>query len=204
VRDLSLNRIFGFDVASAVLRRLFQRRSTNRASASRNRSRLTGLRLLWPGLLAASVLLASFAPGHAGSIDRLGQGEILAKVARARGRVVLMNFWATWCSSCVKEVRVLSGLRKDYPRESLLLLGISMDDSESSLSRFLEEHKPGYPVYLAGRGVASSFQVSGVPKTIIYNQEGRRVHSSHGFVSAKELRRIVDRVLDHGSAGSQQ
>lgn len=128
----------------------------------------------------------------------------MAKVAQSRGKVILLHFWATWCPACLREMSVLSELREDYPRESLILLGVSMDDSQGALSRVLKEQEPGYPVYLAGRGVASSFQVSGVPKTVIYNQRGRKVHSTHGFVPAKELRGIVDRFLDDGSAGAKQ
>ena len=154
--------------------------------------------------MAAGLLWVTSASARADMTQRLDQGELMAKVAEARGRVVLLHFWATWCSACLREVRVLSGLRRDYSRESLILLGISMDDSQGSLSRFLEEHDPVYPVYLAGRGVASSFQVSGVPKTIIYNQRGRRVYSTHGYVPAEELRRVVDRFLDDRSAHGKQ
>lgn len=127
----------------------------------------------------------------------------MAEVAEARGKLVLLNFFATWCPSCSREVRALSELRREYPRKDLILLGISMDDTEGPLLRFLEKHKPGYPVYLAGRGVASAFNVSGVPKTIVYNREGRRVHSTHGYVPAGELRRIVDHLLDRGGDGGK-
>ena len=150
---------------------------------------------IWVGLLALALLLASPGSAPAGAIERMDPGELMTRVARARGKLVLLHFWATWCSACKREMDVLADIRQDYPRNRLILLGISMDDTEGLLSRFLNRHKPGYPVYLAGRGVASSFEVTGVPKTIIYDGQGRKVYSTHGFVPAEELRQVVDRFL---------
>ncbi|MCF8030525.1 MAG: TlpA family protein disulfide reductase [Desulfohalobiaceae bacterium] len=127
----------------------------------------------------------------------------MAKIAHARGKLVLINFWATWCSSCRKEIEVLSRLCGEYPEKSVILLGVSMDDSAGSLSRFLSKQEINYPVYMAGRGVASSFSVSGVPKTVIYNREGRKVYSKHGFLPARELRRILDRILQMESSSGE-
>lgn len=150
----------------------------------------------WIYLLALGLLAVFATSAYADLAERVDSGELMGKVAEARGRPVLLNFFTTWCPSCSKEVDALSELRLEYPRNKLVLLGISMDDTERALSRFLEEHEPGYPVHPAGRGVASSFEVSGVPKTIIYNHEGRRVFSTHGYVSAEELRRTLDRILE--------
>lgn len=151
---------------------------------------------LWICILTLGLLAASATSSYADLAERVDSGELMAKVAEARGRPVLLNFFTTWCPSCSKEVDALSKLRREYPRKELILLGISMDDNERALSRFLEEHEPGYPVHPAGRGVASSFEVSGVPKTVIYNHEGRRVFSTHGYVSAEELRDTLDRILE--------
>jgi|GEM_PF-1355436 len=152
------------------------------------------------GLWAVCLLLLPSGPTYGGVPERLDQGELVAKIAHARGKLVLLNFWATWCSSCRKEIEVLSRLRSEYPESSVILLGISMDDSAGSLSRFLSRQEVNYPVYMAGRGVASSFSVSGVPKTIIYNRKGRKVYSKHGFLPARELRRRLERVLEVGSS----
>lgn len=156
---------------------------------------IVGICGLWICILAFGVLAASATSAYADLAERVDSGELMAKVAEARGRPILLNFFTTWCPSCSKEVDALSELRREYPRNELILLGISMDDTERALSRFLDKHEPGYPVHPAGRGVASSFEVSGVPKTIIYNHEGRRVYSTHGYVSAEELRRTLDRIL---------
>lgn len=172
-----------------------RRRSGRRQRQARAFS-IVGGRGVWIGLLALGVLAAFATSAYADLAERVDSGELMAKVAEARGRPVLLSFFTTWCPSCSREVDALAELRREYPRNELILLGISMDDTESALSRFLEKHEPGYPVHPAGRGVASSFEVSGVPKTIIYNHEGRRVFSTHGYVSAEELRRTLDRILE--------
>ena len=154
-------------------------------------------------LWAACFLLLPIGQTYGGVPERLDQGELVAKIAHSRGKLVLLNFWATWCSSCRKEIQVLSRLRTEYPEKSVILLGISMDDSAGSLSRFLSKQEINYPVYRAGREVASSFSVSGVPKTVIYNREGRKVYSKHGFLPAEELRRVLDRILQMGAGSGE-
>lgn len=173
-----------------------RRRAIRRQRQARAFS-IVGGRGVWICLLALGMLAAFATSAYADLAERVDSGELMAKVAEARGRPVLLSFFTTWCPSCSREVDALAQLRREYPRNELILLGISMDDTESALSRFLEKHEPGYPVHPAGRGVASSFEVSGVPKTIIYNHEGRRVFSTHGYVSAEELRRTLDRILEH-------
>jgi thiol-disulfide isomerase/thioredoxin len=171
-------------------------RGTGRRQRESQAFSIVGVCGLWICLLILGVCAASATSAYADLAERVDSGELMAKVAEARGRPILLNFFTTWCPSCNKEVDALSELRREYPRKELILLGISMDDTERALSRFLDKHEPGYPVHPAGRGVASSFEVSGVPKTIIYNHEGRRVYSTHGYVSAEELRRTLDRILE--------
>jgi len=161
-----------------------------------SRPRRIGLGLL----LACALFLAVHCPASAAGIERVGQGELMSRVARSRGKLVLVHFWASWCSSCRREIDVLSRMWREYPRKELDLLGISMDDNEGQLARFLEEYEPAYPVYMAGGGVASSFGVTGVPKTIIYDGQGRKQFSTHGYVPEGELRDVVERLLEEGRA----
>jgi peroxiredoxin len=95
-----------------------------------------------------------------------------------KGKVVLVNFWATWCPPCRKEMPDLESLYQKYKAQGLVILAISDEDS-SKVKPFIAEHKYTYPVLLdTGRKVNSLYQVDGIPKSFIYNRQGKMVASA--------------------------
>jgi peroxiredoxin len=95
-----------------------------------------------------------------------------------RGKVVLVNFWATWCPPCRKEMPDLQALYDKYKDQGLVVLAIS-DEEAAKVSPFIAERKISYPVMLdPGRKVAELFQVEGIPKSFVYDREGKLVAQS--------------------------
>jgi peroxiredoxin len=95
-----------------------------------------------------------------------------------RGKVVLVNFWATWCPPCRKEMPDLQALYDKYKDQGLVVLAIS-DEEAAKVVPFIAEKKIGYPVLLdPGRKVTELFQVEGIPKSFVYDREGRMVAQS--------------------------
>jgi thiol-disulfide isomerase/thioredoxin len=91
------------------------------------------------------------------------------------GKVVLVNFWATWCPPCRRELPDLDALDKRFRERGLVILAIT-DEPASKVMPFLAEQKVRYPVLLdAGQKVEELFRVEGVPDTFIYDREGRLV-----------------------------
>lgn len=90
------------------------------------------------------------------------------------GKVVLVNFWATWCPPCRKEMPDLEALSKKFAKKGLVVLAIT-DEERGKVEAFLKKDMPvTYPVLLdEGRKVAEQFGVEGIPKTFIYDREGR-------------------------------
>jgi len=95
-----------------------------------------------------------------------------------RGNVVLVNFWATWCPPCRKEMPDLQALYDKYKDQGFLVLSIS-DEEAAKVSPFIAERKITYPVLLdPGRKVDEAFVVEGIPKSFVYDREGKLVAQS--------------------------
>jgi len=92
-----------------------------------------------------------------------------------RGKVVLVNFWATWCPPCRKEMPDLERLHNELGPRGLVILAIS-DEETAKVEPFIAEHKFDYPILLdPGRKVNDLFHVEGIPKSFVYDREGKLV-----------------------------
>ena len=94
-----------------------------------------------------------------------------------KGKVVLVNFWATWCPPCRKEMPDLNALYQRFKDQGFVILAIS-DEEADKVRPFIAERKISYPVMLdPGRKVNELFQVEGIPKSFVYDREGKLSHS---------------------------
>ena len=95
-----------------------------------------------------------------------------------QGKVVLVNFWATWCPPCRKEMPDLQALYDKYKDQGFIVLSIS-DEDAAKVSPFIAERKISYPVLLdPGRKVNDAFVVEGIPKSFVYDRSGKMVAQS--------------------------
>ncbi|HEX4423782.1 MAG TPA: TlpA disulfide reductase family protein [Terriglobales bacterium] len=95
-----------------------------------------------------------------------------------RGKVVLVNFWATWCPPCRKEMPDLDALYQKFQGQGLVVLAIS-DEDAGKVKPFVEERKISYPILLdPGRKVNGLFSVEGIPKSFVYDRKGKLVAQS--------------------------
>jgi peroxiredoxin len=104
--------------------------------------------------------------------DLTGKEWTLGKL---RGKVTLVNFWATWCPPCRKEIPDLARLYSRYRGQGLVILGISEEDA-SKLTPFVKDWNVTYPVLRDPEGkVAKLFGVEGIPKSFLYDRQGKLV-----------------------------
>jgi peroxiredoxin len=95
-----------------------------------------------------------------------------------RGKVVLVNFWATWCPPCRKEMPDLQALYDKFKDQGFIVLSIS-DEETAKVAPFIAERKISYPVLLdPGRRVNEAFAVEGIPKSFVYDRQGKLVAQS--------------------------
>ncbi len=104
-----------------------------------------------------------------------------------KGKVVLVNFWATWCPPCRKEMPDLNTLYQRFKDQGFVILAIS-DEEAGKVKPFIAERKISYPVMLdPGRKVNELFQVEGIPKSFVYDREGKLVAQSIDMRTQKQF-----------------
>ena len=92
-----------------------------------------------------------------------------------KGKVVLVNFWATWCPPCRKEMPDLERLYKEYGDQGLVVLAIS-DETMAKVKPFIDQQGYTYPVLLdPGRKVNDTYHILGIPNSFLYDRDGRLV-----------------------------
>jgi peroxiredoxin len=111
-----------------------------------------------------------------------------------KGKVVLLNFWATWCPPCRKEMPDLEMLYRRFGPQGLVILGI--DDEEAGKVRpFIAQQGTTYPVLLdSGRKVNTLFQIEGIPKTFVYDRDGKIVAQSIDMRTQKQFLEMLGRA----------
>jgi peroxiredoxin len=103
------------------------------------------------------------------------------------GKVVLVNFWATWCPPCRKEMPDLDKLYQEFKDQGLLILAIS-DEDISKVQPFIAEHRYTYPILLdPGSKVHKLFVVEGIPKSFLYDRDGKLVAEAIDMRTRKQF-----------------
>jgi len=104
-----------------------------------------------------------------------------------RGKVVLVNFWATWCPPCRAEIPDLIALQDKY-RDHLVIVGISEDEgSVDGVKRFVAEHKINYPIVMSTPELRKIFpEVMALPTTYVLDRDGNLTQKNVGMLNAKE------------------
>jgi peroxiredoxin len=111
-----------------------------------------------------------------------------------RGKVALVNFWATWCPPCRKEMPDLEALGKRFKDQGLVILAIS-DEDAAKVKPFIAEKQFTFPVLLdLGRKVNKLFDVEGIPKTFIYDREGRLAAQAIDMRTERQLLEMLGRA----------
>jgi peroxiredoxin len=111
-----------------------------------------------------------------------------------RGKVVLVNFWATWCPPCRKEMPDLETLYGRFAAKGLVVLGIS-DEESAKVEPFIRERKVSFPVLLdPGRKVNEMFVVEGIPKSFVYDREGKLVAQSIDMRTQKQFLEMLGKA----------
>jgi thiol-disulfide isomerase/thioredoxin len=97
----------------------------------------------------------------------------LVSLADYKGKVVFVNFWATWCGPCRQEIPDLIELYKEYKDKGFEILGVSMDDGGAAVVKpFADQLKINYKILLNGNKVAGAYGVTGIPATFVVDRQG--------------------------------
>ena len=135
--------------------------------------------------LALAVLLSCFAAaGHLSASDtllnrsappfsRTDLAGTRINLSAYRGKVVLLNFWATWCAPCRVELPRFAAWEKKYGPQGFQVLAVSMDDDPALVRDFLRQIQPNYPVLIGDARLGENYGgVLGVPVTFLIDRDG--------------------------------
>jgi len=116
-------------------------------------------------------------------------------VAEWDGRLLLVNFWATWCPPCLEEIPMLVELQEDYREAGLQVLGIALDEPEG-VREFMDEMGMNYPVLLGqsrAMEVSKAYgnRVGSLPYTAVVSRDGRIVAQRRGQITREEAEALV-------------
>ncbi|MGE5243602.1 MAG: TlpA family protein disulfide reductase [Betaproteobacteria bacterium] len=170
--------------------------------------------------IAAGALALSIAAGAAGAVRGVsaggrqtpGAGAMTGKPAPAfslrdlsgrpldlasyRGRVVLLDFWATWCVPCREEIPHFVALQKKYGSKGLAIIGISMDDEEGPVRDFYRKYGMNYPVAMGDAKLAERYGgILGLPVAFLIDRTGRIAWRLDGETPAATFEQHITELL---------
>jgi cytochrome c biogenesis protein CcmG/thiol:disulfide interchange protein DsbE len=118
------------------------------------------------------------------------------KLEKYRGKVVLLDFWATWCHGCKEEIPWFSDFQKTYGRKRFAVVGVSVDeDGWKVLRPFLAETKPGYQMVLGNDPIAQRYGIRELPDTFLIDKRGNIAAAYKGLVDRDEVESHIKTLL---------
>lgn len=159
---------------------------------------------LLPLLTLALLVLPSLALDSAYTFELpppsdLSLSDLNGRVSRLsdfKGKVVLLNFWATWCVPCKEEIPEFVGLHRDYKEKGLEIIGVALDPNAEKVPPFVRQYGITYPVLLGNSATVEQWGIRGIPMTFVVNQKGKIVEYYNGPVKRVSLEKVIRQLLD--------
>ena len=132
-------------------------------------------------------------------MPRYGGGTLA--LTELHGKVVMLDFWATWCPPCIEEMPYLVKLAKEYEGQGLVFVAASRDDDdvkEYVVDRFVKTRVPELAPYVvyANDEVARAFKVDALPTLYLLDRDGKVIDAVRGMMSESQLRKRIERALN--------
>ena len=160
---------------------------------------LLGL-MLTLSVLVPSRLPAQAAPtliGHrAPDFSQVDLSQKRIELRSYRGKVVLLNFWATWCGPCLTEMPAFTQWQNQYGSAKFQVIGVSMDDAEPGVASTASKLKLNYPVVMGDEHIGAAYGgILGLPVTFLIDRQGRIRYRFEGNTDLAAIKKDVEALL---------
>jgi cytochrome c biogenesis protein CcmG, thiol:disulfide interchange protein DsbE len=136
-----------------------------------------GVSLAWIGALILAGVLMSEAVAATPALD----------LDRYRGKVVVLDFWASWCKPCRQSIPWLNEMKSRYADEGLVVIGVNVDAERADAERFMRAVPIDFEVVFDPDGeLAKQFKLQGMPSSFVFDRDGQMVESRIGFRDAQK------------------
>ena len=138
--------------------------------------------LLTSMMLLTSSLQAAEISGKAPDFTLKSRSGKNIRLAELRGKVVMLNFWASWCTPCREEMPLLEKIHQRYESLGFTLLGINIENTHDDVKKFLSDVKVSFPVlYDTTNKVSELYSISAMPTTILIDRDGNMRFLHKGY-----------------------
>jgi len=138
---------------------------------------------------------ASLVKSGSGLLAPVNQNEAIS-IESLRDKVLIVNFWATWCGPCRIEIPELIALKEELNRDDFDILGVSVDDDASALMRYVKRTQFNYPVFTFSEFFKTNFgSPAYIPTTYILDKNFQVVERIQGYQTSEHIRDILKPLL---------
>jgi thiol:disulfide interchange protein DsbD len=143
----------------------------------------------------AAPVVSAAQTGSLPSLTRLDGGPL--DMASLGGKVVVVNFWATWCVPCVQEIPGFNKVNREYASKGVVVLGVAMDEEGAGrVQPFLKKHPMDYTVALGSEAVSKQYGLGeSLPVTLVFDRSGKQLKRFDGFTSGAAIEAAVQQAL---------
>jgi thiol-disulfide isomerase/thioredoxin len=153
--------------------------------------------LVWLGciaLAASSLSAASLKVGD--SFPDLGQFKLEGALPDTKGKVVLIDFWASWCEPCKESFPTMNELQKRYGPQGLIVIAINVDESKADMTAFLKKHSASFTVVRdATQKLVEKAGISTMPTSFLIDTNGK-IRSTHSGYRGDETKKKYEQEIE--------
>ena len=118
------------------------------------------------------------------------------RLSKLKGKVVLVNFWATWCEGCQVEIPWFIEFEKKHGESGLVVIGVSMDDDGwKSIKPWVKEKRVNYPIVIGDQNLATQYGLKAMPLTVLVDRDGRIANVHEGIVNKTDTEKSIRTLL---------